>query len=122
MGSRLAGPRGLLRRLPEKGLTQDTAYKHQRKPFSNDHEFPKVKAGFRGPAEFCGVEGSRAVLSQCKSLEPVKHGIHHRHLQRGNYGHMDVVRMLVERGANLVMTDPLWKGTAVDWARHAGNS
>jgi hypothetical protein len=37
-------------------------------------------------------------------------------------GHMDVVRLLVERGANLDMTDTIWKGTPIDWARHAGNS
>jgi ankyrin repeat protein len=37
-------------------------------------------------------------------------------------GHMDVVRLLVERGASLEKTDILWNGTPMDWARHAGNS
>jgi hypothetical protein len=37
-------------------------------------------------------------------------------------GHLDVVRLLVERGANLDMIDTLWKGTAIGWARHAGQS
>jgi hypothetical protein len=37
-------------------------------------------------------------------------------------GHIDVVRLLVERGANLDMIDTLWRGTAIGWARHAGNS
>jgi hypothetical protein len=37
-------------------------------------------------------------------------------------GHIEVVRLLVERGASLDMRDTLWKGTAIDWARHAGNA
>ena len=37
-------------------------------------------------------------------------------------GHEDVVRFLVERGANLDMKDTLWQGTPADWARHAEKS
>jgi len=35
-------------------------------------------------------------------------------------GHFDVVRLLVERGAQLDLKDVLYDGTAADWAEHAG--
>lgn len=34
-------------------------------------------------------------------------------------GHLDVVQLLVERGARLDIRDLLWQGTPADWARHA---
>jgi ankyrin repeat protein len=34
-------------------------------------------------------------------------------------GHLSVVQLLVERGANLDMKDLLWQGTPADWAHHA---
>jgi ankyrin repeat protein len=34
-------------------------------------------------------------------------------------GHMDVVKVLVERGAELDARDILWHGTPADWAAHA---
>jgi Ankyrin repeats (3 copies) len=37
-------------------------------------------------------------------------------------GHLDVVRLLVERGAQLNIKDVLWKGTPADWARHEGRT
>jgi len=37
-------------------------------------------------------------------------------------GHMEVVRLLVERGARVDMNDILWHGTAADWARRAGEA
>jgi len=33
-------------------------------------------------------------------------------------GHLDVVKLLVERGARLDTKDVLWQGTPADWARH----
>jgi hypothetical protein len=33
-----------------------------------------------------------------------------------------VVRLLVERGANLEFKDTLWQGTPADWARHEGRT
>ena len=33
-------------------------------------------------------------------------------------GHMNVVKLLVERGARLDIRDVLWQGTPADWARH----
>ena len=35
-------------------------------------------------------------------------------------GHVDVVRLFVERGARLDVRDRLWDGTPLAWARHAG--
>ncbi|MFT4113118.1 ankyrin repeat domain-containing protein [Silvibacterium sp.] len=37
-------------------------------------------------------------------------------------GHMEVVTLLVERGARLDRKDTLWQGTPEDWARHAGKT
>jgi ankyrin repeat protein len=37
-------------------------------------------------------------------------------------GHLDVVRLLVERGASLDLKDTLFQGTPLDWAHHAGNN
>jgi len=37
-------------------------------------------------------------------------------------GHVDLVRLLVERGARLDMRDILWQGTAADWAAHEGRT
>lgn len=37
-------------------------------------------------------------------------------------GRMEVVRLLVERGAKLDLKDTLWQGTPADWARHAGKA
>jgi Ankyrin repeats (3 copies) len=35
-------------------------------------------------------------------------------------GHMEVVRLLVQRGAKLDLKDILWRGTPAGWAKHAG--
>ena len=37
-------------------------------------------------------------------------------------GHLDVVRLLVERGARLDLTDKLYSGTPREWAEHAGRA
>lgn len=42
--------------------------------------------------------------------------LHHAAL----WGRMDVVRLLVERGARLDVRDRLWRGTPLGWARHGG--
>jgi ankyrin repeat protein len=36
-------------------------------------------------------------------------------------GHMEVVRLLVKRGARLDLKDILWRGTPAGWAKHGGN-
>jgi hypothetical protein len=36
-------------------------------------------------------------------------------------GHVQIVQLLVERGARLDLKDILWQGTPADWADHAGN-
>ena len=35
---------------------------------------------------------------------------------------MEVVRLLVERGARLDLKDIVWRGTAAGWARHGGRA
>ena len=42
--------------------------------------------------------------------------LHHAAL----YGHLDVVRLLVERGARLDIHDRLWHATPLGWAEHGG--
>jgi hypothetical protein len=37
-------------------------------------------------------------------------------------GHIEVVRLLVERGARLDLKDVLWQGTPADWAQHEGRT
>jgi hypothetical protein len=37
-------------------------------------------------------------------------------------GHMDIVRLLVERGARLDLKDTLFQGTPAGWAKYAGKS
>jgi hypothetical protein len=37
-------------------------------------------------------------------------------------GHIEVVRLLVERGASLDLKDVLWQGTPADWAHHEGRT
>ena len=37
-------------------------------------------------------------------------------------GHLEVVRLLVERGARLDIRDINYEGTALDWAEHGGRS
>lgn len=37
-------------------------------------------------------------------------------------GHLDVARLLVERGARLDWKDTLWQGTPADWAHYRGRS
>jgi hypothetical protein len=37
-------------------------------------------------------------------------------------GHEDLVRLLLERGANVDTRDLLWRGTPADWARHEGRT
>jgi len=37
-------------------------------------------------------------------------------------GHLDVVRLLVERGARVDLKDTLWHSTPAEWAQHAGKT
>jgi hypothetical protein len=37
-------------------------------------------------------------------------------------GHLDVVRLLIERGARVDWKDTLWQGTPADWAHYQGRS
>jgi ankyrin repeat protein len=42
--------------------------------------------------------------------------------QAAGGGHVEVVRLLVERGARLDLKDILWRATPADWASHAGET
>ena len=42
--------------------------------------------------------------------------------QAALHGHVDVVRLLIERGARADMKDLLWQGTPADWAKHEGRA
>ena len=37
-------------------------------------------------------------------------------------GNEDLVRLLIERGANVDTKDVLWRGTPADWAQHEGRT
>jgi hypothetical protein len=42
--------------------------------------------------------------------------------QAAGYGPIELVRLLVERGARLDLKDVLWRGTPADWAHHQGRA
>ena len=42
--------------------------------------------------------------------------------QAAGYGSLELVRLLVERGAWLDVKDILWRGTPADWAHHEGRT
>ena len=42
--------------------------------------------------------------------------------QAAGFGHLEVVRLLVERGARLDLKDTLWHATPAEWAAHEGKS
>lgn len=48
------------------------------------------------------------------------HGTPLHHAASG--GHLPVVRLLVERGARLDVTDALWQATPLGWAQHSGQT
>ena len=77
-------------------------------------------------SQFGHVEIVRALLDAgedpCR-YNPVGFHSHSTPLhQAALAGHEGVVRLLVERGANLDLKDTLWQGTPADWARHEGRA
>ena len=56
--------------------------------------------------------------------DPNRYGPGHSHStplhQASLAGHLDTVKLLVERGAKLDMRDTVWSGTPTDWAENAG--
>ena len=77
-------------------------------------------------SQFGYVEITRALLdagedpSRYNPLRGHSHGtpLH----QASGYGHLDLVRLLVERGARLDLRDTLWNATPAEWARHEGRT
>jgi hypothetical protein len=77
-------------------------------------------------AQFGHAEIARALLDAGEDPNrfnpPGAHG-HSTPLHQAAFaGHLDVVKLLAERGAKLDVRDSLWKGTPEDWARHAGKA
>lgn len=77
-------------------------------------------------AQFGRVEMVRALLDAGEDVDrynPVgAHGHSTPLHQAALAGHMEVVRLLVERGARLDLKDTLWGGTPEGWSRHEGRT
>jgi ankyrin repeat protein len=77
-------------------------------------------------SQFGHVEIVRALLDAGEDptrYNPVGFHSHSTPLhQAALAGHEEVVRLLVERGANVDLKDTLWQGTPADWARHEGRA
>ena len=77
-------------------------------------------------AQFGHAEIVRALLDAGE--DPDRYNPKHCHShctplhQAAFAGHLDTVRLLVERGAKLDIRDTIWNGTAADWAEHAGQT
>jgi ankyrin repeat protein len=72
------------------------------------------------------VEAVRALLDSGEDpnrYNPIGAHSHSTPLhQAALYGHDELVRLLVDRGARLDLKDVLWDGTPADWVRHEGKS
>ncbi len=77
-------------------------------------------------AQFDRVEMVQALLDAGENLDrynPVGGHSHSTPLhQAAGAGSMEMVRLLVERGARLDLKDVLWHGTPLDWAEHEGRN
>lgn len=77
-------------------------------------------------AQFGRVDAVRALLEAGEDpnrYNPVGAHSHSTPLhQAALAGHLDVVRLLIERGARLDIKDVMWNGTPADWARHEGRA
>jgi Ankyrin repeats (3 copies) len=75
-------------------------------------------------AQYGHTEIARKLLD--RGTNPNQYGPGHSHStplhQAALAGHLDTVRLLIERGASLSMRDTIWNGTAADWAKHAGKT
>jgi len=77
-------------------------------------------------SQFSHVEVVRMLLDAGENpnrYNPVGGHCHSTPLHQAAWaGNLDVVRLLVERGAKLDWRDTLWHGTPADWARYHGRS
>lgn len=74
--------------------------------------------------QYCRVDFVRTLLDAGEDpnrYNPVGGHSHSTPLhQAAGYGTLELVQLLVERGARVDMKDILWKGTPADWAHHVG--
>ena len=61
--------------------------------------------------------GARGDVLAALEGEPVRTALH----EAANRGHEGLVRLMVEKGANLGVVEPQFQGTAAGWARHGGH-
>jgi ankyrin repeat protein len=77
-------------------------------------------------AQFGHVAIVRSLLDAGEDPNRYNSGGFHSHStplhQAALAGHEEVVRLLIDRGANVTMRDILWKGTPADWAHHEGRT
>jgi hypothetical protein len=74
-------------------------------------------------AQFGHAEIARALLDAGEDPNRYAPNSHATPLHQATcYGHMNVVKLLVERGARLDIKDLLWQGTPADWAQHEGRT
>jgi hypothetical protein len=75
-------------------------------------------------SQYCRVEIVRMLLDAGEDpnrYHPIGGHSHCTPLhQAAGYGTLELVKLLVERGARVDMKDVLWKGTPADWAHHVG--
>jgi hypothetical protein len=81
---------------------------------------------FAVAAQYCRVDIVRILLDAGEDpnrYNPVRGHSHCTPLhQAAGYGTLELVKLLVERGARVDMKDVLWKETPADWAHHVGKT
>lgn len=77
-------------------------------------------------AQYCRVEIVRILLDAGEDpnrYNPVRGHSHCTPLhQAAGYGSLELVKLLVERGARVDTKDVLWRGTPADWAHHVNKT
>jgi len=98
-----------------------------RRPLTTRTEdWPKSRCRPTHPTNFGQTEIVRALLDAGVDPDRYNPPGGHSHAtpwhQAAGFGHEDVVRLLVERGARLDLKDVLWHATPAEWAAHQGKT